>query len=353
MNRILGVVILLLVMYGLLFAADAKNALTWSNQKDVLSQQALFGVLTIGVGILILTGGIDLSIGSVAGLSAVSFPVLIGKGFTPMQALGLVLLGGACIGVTHAALITRLKLQPFLVTLCGLFVYRGLARMVTRDQQVGIQTLLKELDALRDEGKLTVHQIKDVSKELEFLRTSLVGKDLSSELGFPMQIVVLVVLAAFAALVLHGSVLGRHWYAIGHNEQAAKYAGIRIEQNKFLVYVVCSMLASLGGVLGLLYYGSVTPTGFGESWELYAITGAVLGGCSLRGGDGTLPGMVLGAAVLPLLKNLINFVGELEWVREKVGRIDPVIPALIGLTLLLGTIADEFFRRRSTARKAT
>jgi len=145
--------------------------------------------------------------------------------------------------------------------------------------------------------------------------------------------------------VLHRSVWGRYWYALGHNENAAKYAGIRVERNKYVVYILCSTLAALGGVLTLLDYGGVSPESIGESWELYAITGAVLGGCSLRGGDGSVLGMVLGAAVLPLLKNLISFVGSIPWVVERM-KIDPIIPALIGLTLLFGTIADEYFRRR-------
>jgi ribose transport system permease protein len=184
---------------------------------------------------------------------------------------------------------------------------------------------------------------------LESLRQALVGKDLTGELGFPMQVVVLLVVAAVVGVVLHFSVAGRYWYAIGHNEQAARYAGINLTRHKFVVYVLCSTLASLGGILSLLDYGSATPETAGETWELYAITGAVLGGCSLRGGEGSVGGMVLGAAVLPLLKNLISFVGSLPWVLRNVKSIDPIIPALIGLTLLFGTIIDELVRRRARA----
>jgi ribose transport system permease protein len=338
MKRILGVVTLLLTMYVLLYLSDPKKALGWSNQKDVLGQQAFFGVLTLGVGVLIISGGIDLSIGSVVGLSAIGFGVLMRDAkLPPMLSLLVVLFGGVVIGLVHGLLVTRLKLQPFLVTLCGLFIYRGLARIIGQEKTVGIQEIRVS--------------VPDFADSLNFLRTNLIGKDLDGELNFPMQIVVLLVLTILVGIVLHGSVYGRYCYAIGHNEVAARYAGINTDRQRLWVYVLCSTLAALGGVLTILDYGSVTPAQSGETWELYAITGAVLGGCTLRGGEGTVIGMALGAAVLPLLRNLITFVGATEFVQKIIPKIDSVIPVIIGLTLLLGTIVDEFFRRRSNTRK--
>lgn len=330
MKRILGVVTLLATMYVLLFLSDFENASKWDNLKDVLNQQAFFAILTLGVGIVIITGGIDLSIGSVVGLSAVGFGVLMRQGVPPIAAFLLVLLGGVLIGLNHGLWITRFKLQPFLVTLCGLFIYRGLARMISPGRPVGLQEF-------RDPHPF--------AGQLEFLRQILVGKNMKSVFGFPMQTIVLVVIAIVVAVILHGSVYGRYWYAIGHNEQAARYAGINTNRHKISVYVLCSFLASLGGMLTVLDYSSATPETTGETWELYAITGAVLGGCSLRGGEGTVIGMILGAAVLPLLKNLISFVGASTVVGDYIKNIDTVIPVVIGLTLLLGTLADQFFRR--------
>jgi len=337
MNRIFGVLSLLATMVVLLSAADFQNATQWSNVKDVLNQQAFFGVLTLGVGVLIISGGIDLSIGSVVGLSAVGFGVLMRAGVSPYLAFILVLANGVCIGLVHGFLVTRLKLQPFLVTLCGLFVYRGFARMLSPGRPVGVQQIRADHPESAD--------------ALGFLRELFVGKDINSVFGFPMQVIVMLILAMLVGIVLHRTVYGRYWYAIGYNEQAAKYAGIHTERQKLAVYVLCSTLASLGGILTFLDYGSATPETTGDTWELYAITGAVLGGCSLRGGEGTIPGMVLGAAVLPLLKNLISFVGTLPAVSSVVKNIDPVIPVVIGLTLLLGTIADEFLRRRGVAKR--
>jgi ribose transport system permease protein len=335
MKRILGVLSLLALMYTLLFLSDFKNASKWDNLKDVLNQQAFFAVLTLGAGILIISGGIDLSMGSVVGLSAVGWVVLMREGVPPIAALFIVLAGGVLIGLNHGLWITRLKLQPFLVTLCGLFIYRGFARMLSPGRPVGLQEFRTNPEFVA---------------QIEFLRKLLVGKNYQSEFGFPMQAIVLLVIALVVAVVLHGSVYGRYWYAIGHNDQAARYAGIRTDRQKIVVYVICSLLASLGGVLTILDYGSASPDTTGSTWELYAITGAVLGGCSLRGGEGTVIGMVLGAAVLPLLKNLISFVGASTVVGDYIKNIDTVIPVVIGLTLLLGTLADQFFRRGEAKR---
>ena len=111
-------------------------------------------------------------------------------------------------------------------------------------------------------------------------------------------------IAGVLALLLHGSVYGRYLFAIGYNEQAARYAGIYTDRYKIFAYVLCSTLAGLGGILFLLNYRNASPSSAGNLLELYAITGAVLGGCSLRGGEGTIPGMLLGAAVLPLLRQI-------------------------------------------------
>jgi len=333
LGRVGGVLALLAIIYGTMCILDFSYATRWSNVKEVLNQQGFFAVLTLGVGILILSGGIDLSIGSVVGLSGVLFVVLMKNGLPPFQAAAAVLGVGAGIGLLHGMLVTRLRLQAFLVTLCGLFVYRGVARVLwTSPDRPGVR------------GTLEAHP--EFADELGQLSEWLTGYAISGKFGYPMMVVVALVLAVLIGLILHGSVYGRYWYAIGRNEQAARYAGINTNRQRVWTYVLCSTLAALGGILTFLSEGSITPESTGNTWELYAITGAVLGGCTLRGGEGTVPGMLLGAAVLPLLKNLINRVGNMPDVRAVIPSIDPVIPIIIGLTLLLGTMADEVLRRR-------
>jgi ribose transport system permease protein len=337
MSRIAGVLTLLVALYLALYFADpAGNSFKESNLIDVTNRQGLYGVITVGVAVLIVTGAIDLSIGSVVGFSAVAAGLMMTSGINiagfksgpvhPYLAVPIVLAMGVVIGLVNGLLVTRLKLQSFLVTLCGLFVYRGLARYLTLSP-VGVVGISTTNPSFRH--------------PLNTLRAFLIGKDENSLLRIPMEIVVLLILATIVGLLLHKSVIGRYWYAMGYNESAARYSGIATDRYRLIGFVISSTLASLCGVMLLLDYGTANPTDAGEMWELYAITGAVLGGCSLRGGEGTIVGVVLGAMVLPVLRNLVSFL-DIK---------DALIPAVVGLTLLFGTLADEFFRRRSAVRK--
>jgi ribose transport system permease protein len=330
MTRILGVLGLLIVLYGALFASDA-NASNRDNLMDVASLQGRYGIITLGAALVIITGGIDLSIGSVVGCGAVLFGSLMERGVHPFAAVPIVVVFGLLVGIGNGLLITRLKLQPFLVTLCGMFVYRGAARLLgsigTGSGTVSRTRSLQEHPAFVD--------------ALRVVRYVLTGKDATGELVFPAQFVLLLILAGVVGFFLHRTAYGRYWYAIGHNELAAKYAGVNVNRHRVSVYAVCSAMAALAGVLLFLDAPSVQSDSGGFSLELNAILGAVLGGCSLRGGEGTAVGMVLGAMVLPVLENLVNFRGD---------RSD-VIPAVIGLTLLFGTIVDEFIRRRSRVHR--
>jgi ribose transport system permease protein len=323
MTRILGVLGLLVALYATLIASDP-SAGKADNLIDVANLQGRYGIITLGAALVIIVGGIDLSIGSVVGCAAILFGILMEDGVHPFAAVPLVVLFGALVGLGNGLLITRLKLQPFLVTLCGMFIYRGVARLLGG----------------------TVSRTRSVEAHPEFVeplrtvRYVLTGKDATGELVFPAMFVLLIAIAVVIWFFLHRTAYGRYWYAIGHNELAAKFAGVNVDRQRVVVYVICSACAALVGVLLFLDMPSVQSDNAGLGWELYAILGAVLGGCSLRGGEGTAAGMVLGAMVLPVLENVVNFRGD---------RSD-VIPAVIGLTLLFGTIIDELVRRRSLRR---
>lgn len=313
MIRVAGVLCIVVLLYvGVMASSD--NARTLDYHQVLAGWLGFYGVLTVGVGVLIVAGGIDLSIGSVVGLGAVTFGLLLEQGHSPALAALVVILGGAWIGLIHGLLVTKLQLQPFLVTLCGLFIYRGVAKGLT-----GVSVGLGRGD------------------EVFVLKNFLVG---GIGEGASKQVFVLLACAVLLGLFLHGTRHGRYLYAIGANEEAARYAGIATDRYKILSYVLCSTMAGVGSVLYLLDNEGANPSNAGSMYELYAITGAVLGGCSLRGGEGTVPGMVLGAAVLPLLKALCDF-----------NDIDSNIQyAVIGLALLLGTILDELIKRGSLGR---
>jgi ribose transport system permease protein len=313
MNRLLGVFALVVILYGALMVSD-QNAQSLINHQNLAKRTGLRGVMTLGAGIVIIAGGIDLSIGSVVGLGAVVLALLLEKHVNPWLAIAIVLAGSLLIGVFHGVLITKLRLQSFIVTLCGLFIYRGLARWATWTESGSSRTVgiggIPGLDNLIEIGAGEYFQV-------------------------PSVFLIFLVLCLILAVFLHFSVYGRYLYAIGYNEQAARYAGVATDRYKILAYALCSLLAGLSGILYMLYLESAQPSTIGQSFELYAIAGAVLGGCSLRGGEGLVAGMLLGAMVLPLLGNLCQFAripSDVEY-------------TVIGGALLLGTIADELFKR--------
>jgi ribose transport system permease protein len=318
MKKLIGILVFLVILYGFLLVADP-GARSAENHFNLGKRIGLYGIISLGAGILIITGGIDLSIGSVIGLTSTVLAMLLmktnqgGFGWNPAPALALTLLLGAVIGLINGLLVTRLRVQAFVVTLCGLFVYRGVARWIADDQQKGLGT---------DYGDL---------KEA-----------LSGQVwGLPVTLLILFGLLVVTGVFLHMSIYGRYLYAIGSNERAAQYSGIPIERYKVLAYVLCSMLAAFFGILYLMENNSVQPSATGNFMELYAIAGAVLGGCSLRGGEGTVLGMLIGASILTMLPNLTNMWGvpsSLEF-------------TVIGGALLIGAVLDEWLRRRSTLSK--
>ena len=324
-QRLAGVTLLLTgLLIGLGVSSDV--AFGKSNILDVLNRHGELGVICVGAALLIITGGIDLSVGSLMGFSAIAFGILMEAHISPWLALVAVLAFGLLAGIGHGLLVTQLRLQAFLVTLCGMFVYRGLARTICKGQ-TGIQTV-------------STASGPDFKATLLDLRYWLTGQNLEERLVFPAQLVVLLTLAAITAVFLHRSAFGRYWYAIGFNPQAARYAGVNVSLHQIAMFAVCSTLAAFAGIIMFLT-NSVSPSSAGEVYELYAITAVVLGGVSLRGGEGTALGIVFGAMVLPVMRPLMLFTKcPDEW-----------IPWLIGLILLLGTIADELIRRRSRVNR--
>lgn len=316
--RIAGIFAVLVGLYVMLFTSDP-NADRTSNLYTVANRQGFYGIITLGAALLIISGGIDLSMGSVIGLGAVLFAYLMEEGVHPYLAVPLVVIAGAVIGLANGLLVTKVKLQAFLVTLCGMFVYRGLARLL--GGSIGL-TRVREAHP-------------DFTEGLQQLRFLLIGKNREGALEFPVQFVLMLILVGALGFFLHYTAYGRYWYAIGRNDLAAKYAGVNVDRQRIAVYVICSMLAMFAGVLLLLDYSTLRSDNAGAGMELEAITGAVLGGCSIRGGEGTAIGMILGAMVMPVLNNLITFRGINS----------DVIPAIIGMTLLFGTLVDEGIRR--------
>jgi len=322
-KNIIGIFALLVVIFVITAIINPKF-LNAYNMQNLIKWSSLYAVMSIGVAMVIITGGIDLSIGSVVGLVAVvlAFCLKI-HGLDPWVSIGIALGLSLLIGLVHGLLVTKAGIQPFVVTLCGLLVYRSMGRWITDNQSVGPVPLEG------DKGYLSLEEILG----LDFIFSGKIP--LGDSFNLPTPFIFLVVLGIAGAVFLRKTIWGRYLYALGNNEDGAKYSGINTDKMKIIAYVLCSFCAGLAGLLFAFELDSVQPAQTGEFYELYAIAAAVLGGCSLRGGEGSILGVVIAAAVIRLIYNSINMVGistHLEF-------------GILGMVILFGVIGDEVLKK--------
>ncbi|HET7411990.1 MAG TPA: ABC transporter permease [Pararhizobium sp.] len=317
LKKDLGLLILLLIVAGIVAFLNPRfiSPINLSNTANLVG---LFGIFSIGQGFVIITGGIDLSVGSMFALLGVIFIDLL----TTYQlnwavAVLLIILAGTVLGVIHGYLITKLKMQPFIVTLCGLLLYRGIARWYTDDGTAGFA-------------------FGQSFPSLEWLTTGRVH-------GVPLTFVVFVLTAIVMGVVLHRSVFGRHLFAVGRNEEAARYSGIKSDRVIASTYIILGALSGLSSIYFAMYTRSISPASHGTFYELYAIAAAVLGGCSLRGGEGSVFGIVLGTILLQVLQNLVNLLGIPSSLNF----------AVMGAVILIGVLADQRLVKYRNQRAAT
>ncbi|MFO0342444.1 MAG: ABC transporter permease [Planctomycetota bacterium] len=252
-----------------------------------------------------------------------AIPVKRVQRMSVQSAVGLVLLIAAGLGLLHGLLITRLGQQPFVVTLCGLLIYRGLSRRLSNDQVLGFgDEYADSLNALAT-GRWVLWEAADGS----------------GSFGIPYVFFILLGVALLAAIFLNLTIWGRYILALGKNQEAARYSGINTGRMICLTYLLCGLITGLGGILHAIDANSISPSSFGNWFELWAIAAAVLGGCSLRGGEGGIIGVIVGTALMQTLYNMIVLLkipSELEYV-------------IIGAVILIGVVSDELIRRAATA----
>jgi len=306
----LGLLVLILVI-GTVVAVINPRFLSPVNLSNTANLIGLFGIFALGQAFVIVSGGIDLSVGSIIALLGVVFVDIVAGGAVPWPAaVVLVIALGCLIGFAHGFLVTRMGLQPFVVTLCGLLVYRGIARYYTDDATAGFP----------------------FGASFPWLEWAIAGRFY----GIPHSLIMFAVLATVTAMVLHRSVFGRHLFAVGKNEEAARYSGINAPRITIIAYVICCGLTAIAAIFIAMYTRSISPSSHGHFYELYAIAAAVLGGCSLRGGEGSILGVVLGTVLLQVLQNLVNLLGIPSSLNF----------AVMGSVILLGVLADQQFTRR-------
>jgi ribose transport system permease protein len=286
-----------------------------ANLTNTANLIGMYGIFSIGLGLVIITGGIDLSVGSMFALAGVLLAMALTEWNWPWPVAALFVIAvPMALGWAHGAFVTRLKIQPFIVTLCGLLLYRGIARFIAGDGTKGFGN----------------------AEGFEVLKSMANGKFL----GLPMPFVILIIVAIIMWYVLHRSVYGRYLLAVGRNEQAARFSGIKTRLVIASSYVVAGLLTGIAGILLAFYTNSVSPSTHGNFYELYAIAAAVLGGCSLRGGEGSIIGIVIGTSLLQVLQNLVNLLGIPSSLNF----------AVMGTVVLIGAIADSLIGNRPSKR---
>jgi ribose transport system permease protein len=285
--------------------------LSQTNLTNTANLIGLFGIFSIGTGLVIITGGIDLSVGSLCALVGVLLAMALSEWHWPWPlAVGVAVLVPMLLGWAHGWLITRMRMQPFIVTLCGLLIYRGAARYLAGDATKGFTA----------------------AQGIETLRSLTSGKFL----GMPMPFVMLIVIGVVMWFVLHRSVYGRYLLAVGRNEEAARFSGINTRLIIAGSYVMAGLLAGISAIGFAFYTNSISPSNHGNFYELYGIAAAVLGGCSLRGGEGSILGILIGTTLLLVLQNLVNLL-EIS---------SSLNFAVMGSVVLVGVLADQILQKR-------
>jgi rhamnose transport system permease protein len=308
----------------LLFHFLGQRFLTAGNLSNTFRHSVEIGLLALAMTPVILTGGIDLSVGSMIGLCAVLFGMLVNDlGLPPWMAALLAISVGALGGGLNAVLITRLNLPPLIVTLGTFSLFRGLAEALT-------------------EG----------AKSYSGFPASFLALGNSNVLGLPAQIWLLLALAIGIALLVHRTSIGRSFRAIGYSPEGARYAGIPVARTVSLAYIITGAVAGLAAVILVSRLGEARANA-GIGYELLAITAVVLGGVSIFGGSGTVLGTFLGWIALALLNNGLTRISEYHLLDHSISSIarelSGILTGLLLLTALaLGTLLKTLALRRSS-----
>lgn len=298
-------VALIVLSVGLSFASE--HFLSKNNIFGVMRAFSLTAIMAIGETMVIISGGIDLSVGSIMGLVGLLTGMLIQNGQPILLAVMVGLLIGMAMGAFNGGMITGLRLPPFIATLGTLSIGRGLIYVITKGYPVTVDT--------KHSGFL-------------FLGQGYLGP-------VPVPVVLMVLLMVVGAVFLTRTRLGRYIYALGGNEQAARLSGIRVDRVKLILYTLSGLFAGFAGVVLLARLVSAQPSA-GLGYELPVIAAAVIGGTSLSGGEGTIVGTIIGAALIGVLENGMVLLGINTYAQQ----------AVTGTVIILAVAVDMYRRRQ-------
>ncbi|EEF15800.1 hypothetical protein AM202_0409 [Actinobacillus minor 202] len=315
-----------LILLVIFFSVTNDYFFTSNNIMTVGLQTSTIALIGIGATCVILTGGIDLSTGSVVALSGVAAAMIVNAGVpVPIGMVLSILVGGAC-GLTNGILVTQMKLPPFIATLGMMMVARGLALYVTNAAPV---SGMPESFAVLGNGAL----FKIVEEGPNGLPKVVFA-------GIPYPVIIMLFITVLFTFALTKLKVGRYIYAIGSNEEAARLSGIKTNVIKIYAYVASGLLSGLTGVILASRLVTAQPNG-GVAYELDAIASAVVGGTSLMGGVGTIPGTLIGSFIIGVLRNGLNMNGVSSFVQMIV----------IGLVIIVAVSLDQLRQSKKLGKK--
>lgn len=315
-----------LVLLVIFFSVTNDYFFTSNNIMTVGLQTSTIALIGIGATCVILTGGIDLSTGSVVALSGVAAAMLVNAGLpVPVGMVLGILVGGFC-GLVNGVLVTRMKLPPFIATLGMMMVARGVALYVTNAAPVsGMPEIFAEL------GNGALFKIVEEGPN---------GLPRVVFAGIPYPVIIMIFITILFTFALTKLKVGRYIYAIGSNEEAARLSGIKTNVVKIYAYVASGLLSGLAGVILASRLVTAQPNG-GVAFELDAIASAVVGGTSLMGGVGTIPGTLIGSFIIGVLRNGLNMNGVSSFVQMIV----------IGLVIIVAVSLDQLRQSKKLGKK--
>lgn len=276
-----------LVLIVIILSIINPDFLTVGNIFNVLRQVSINALIAFGMTFVILTGGIDLSVGSIIALSSAFAAGTMASGTNPWLAIGVGVLSGTLMGTMNGVVIARGKVAPFIATLATMTIFRGITLIYTEGKPItGLP------DAFGMIGRGYLFQI-------------------------PMPVIWMLVAFGVLYIILKFTTFGRHVFALGGNEEATRLSGINTKRVKILVYSISGLLASLSGIILTSRLNSAQPTA-GTSYELDAIAAVVLGGTSLSGGKGWIVGTLIGAMVIGILDNGLNLMNVSSFYQQAV-----------------------------------
>lgn len=299
--------ILIIIVVCILMTILSPVFMTWDNISSVLMSFATDGIVVIGMTLILIVGGIDLSVASVTAFAGVLAGKMFLGGMNPWLASAITLVVCAFIGFVMSYFVTKVKLSPFITTMAGMTIVRGLCFVISKGTPLSLFTL---------------------SADFKFVGQGRIG-------FMPFSIILFFVIVLVSDLMLRYSTMLRKAYYTGSNEKAALFSGINTNRIKLVVGVLCSFLAGLAGIIYMSKFGAGIP-GASQGLELTAIAAAVIGGASLNGGKGTILGSVLGIALLSIISNAMVLLAINVYYQQLV----------MGCILLLAVTLDQLSQNR-------